>query len=334
MPQNKNALIRYQTIDECLRNTAKKWTKEMLLEKVLEVLYEKEKITKLSIRTIQLDIQHMRSNKLGYNAPIIVYERKYYKYEDPNFKFYDATLSKGEIKHLIDAMDVIKQFMPFKQFAKLSDDFTKLEKTITKDVDDNKGDIKYIQLDKTVISKGTEWITPIKNALANETCLRISYEPFKKEKYTITVSPQILKEYNNRWFLLCTDMNDKIQTMALDRIDELEEWIADTYRPYRLDLYTYFDNCIGVSKVIDSKPVRVVFKIKTDQFPYIFTKPLHSSQEEISRDEEWVTVSLDVVNNFELKQKLMTFLPKIKILEPKELREDIKKTLKEAYDLY
>ena len=109
----------------------------MLQEKVLERLYEKEGITKLSIRTIQLDIQHMRSNKFGYNAPIKVYERKYYKYEDPNFKFYDATLSKAEIKHLTDAMDVIKQFMPFKQFHELSDDFTKLEQTISKDFKDN-----------------------------------------------------------------------------------------------------------------------------------------------------------------------------------------------------
>lgn len=334
MPQNKNALIRYQTIDECLRNTAKNWTKEMLLEKVRERLFEKEGIPSISMRTLQLDIQNMRSGKFGYIAPIKVKEKKYYVYEDPNFKLYDATLSKGEIKHLIDAMDVIKQFMPFKQFSKLSDDFTKLEKTITKDVAENKGDIKYIQLDKTVISKGTEWITPIKNALANKTCLRVSYEPFNKEKYTIIVSPQILKEYNNRWFLLCTDMNDKIQTMALDRIDKLEEWIVDTYRPYRLDLYNYFDNCIGVSKAIDIKPVHVVFKITTDQFPYILTKPLHTSQTEISRDENWVTVSLNVINNIELKQKLMTFLPKIKILEPKELRDNIKKTLKVAYDLY
>ena len=334
MPQNKNALIRYQTIDECLRNTAKKWTKEMLLEKVLEVLYEKEKITKLSIRTIQLDIQHMRSNKLGYNAPIIVYERKYYKYEDPNFKFYDATLSKTEVKHLIDAMDVIKQFMPFKQFHELSDDFTKLEKTISKDFKDNKEPIKFIQLDKTVTTKGREYITPIKNALVKQICLRINYKPFDGQIKIHKVSPHILKEYNNRWFLLCTDMNDKIHTMALDRIEKLEDWIADEYRPYRLDLNNYFDNCIGVSKTLDKKPIHLIFKITPKQYNYIKTKPLHQSQQEIDSNDDWVTVSLDVIENFELRQKLMTFLPDIEILEPKHFREDIKKTLKKAYSLY
>ncbi|MDG1296068.1 MAG: WYL domain-containing protein, partial [Saprospiraceae bacterium] len=78
MPQNKNALIRYQVIDQCLRNTRKKWTLNMIKKKVEEALFEKEGIQTISIRTIQSDLFNMRSDKLGYNAPIKVYERSYY----------------------------------------------------------------------------------------------------------------------------------------------------------------------------------------------------------------------------------------------------------------
>lgn len=77
MPINKLALIRYKTIDNCLQNRFRKWTLEDLMESVSETLYEYEGITQgISKRTIQLDLQNMRSEKLGYNAPIIVTDRK------------------------------------------------------------------------------------------------------------------------------------------------------------------------------------------------------------------------------------------------------------------
>jgi hypothetical protein len=75
MASNKNALIRYKTIDYCLRNKFKKWTLDDLIEACSDALYEYEgKDVNVSKRTIQLDIQLMRSDKLGYNAPIEVYE--------------------------------------------------------------------------------------------------------------------------------------------------------------------------------------------------------------------------------------------------------------------
>ena len=84
MPVNRNALIRYKTIDNCLRNPYRRWTLEDLVDACSDALYEYEGIDKgISKRAVQMDIQMMRSEKLGYNAPIVVYENKYYKYEDP-----------------------------------------------------------------------------------------------------------------------------------------------------------------------------------------------------------------------------------------------------------
>ena len=83
MPANKNALIRYKTIDNCLRNRYRRWTLEDLVEACSEALYDMEGIRKgVSVRTVQGDIQMMRSDKLGYNAPIEVYDHKYYRYAD------------------------------------------------------------------------------------------------------------------------------------------------------------------------------------------------------------------------------------------------------------
>ena len=73
MPVNKNALIRYKTIDRCLRNKYRRWSLDDLVEACSNALYEMEGITRgVSVRTVQADIQVMRSDKLGYEAPIAV----------------------------------------------------------------------------------------------------------------------------------------------------------------------------------------------------------------------------------------------------------------------
>ena len=65
MPANKNALIRYKTIDNCLRNRYRRWTLQDLVDACSEVLYEMEGIDNgVSVRTIQGDIQMMPSDKL------------------------------------------------------------------------------------------------------------------------------------------------------------------------------------------------------------------------------------------------------------------------------
>ena len=52
MPANRNALIRYKTIDNCLRNPYRRWTLEDLVDACSDALYEYEGIDKgISKRT-------------------------------------------------------------------------------------------------------------------------------------------------------------------------------------------------------------------------------------------------------------------------------------------
>lgn len=59
MPANKNALIRYKTIDNCLRNKYRRWTIDNLVDACCGALYDMEDISKgVSLRTVQADLQH------------------------------------------------------------------------------------------------------------------------------------------------------------------------------------------------------------------------------------------------------------------------------------
>ena len=108
MPANKNALIRYKTIDNCLRNRYRRWTLDDLVDACSDALYDMEGITKgVCARTVQMDIQIMRSDKLGYNAPIEVYDRNYYRYSDPNYSITDMPLSLDDCRLLKKAISLL-----------------------------------------------------------------------------------------------------------------------------------------------------------------------------------------------------------------------------------
>lgn len=110
MPANKNALLRYKTIDRCLRNRYRRWTLDDLVDAVSDALYDMEGITKgVSMRTIQADIQMMRSDKMGYYAPIEVYDNKYYRYADPSYSISNAPLSEEDYELVMKAVAMIQQ---------------------------------------------------------------------------------------------------------------------------------------------------------------------------------------------------------------------------------
>ena len=108
MPANKNALIRYKTIDRCLRNRYRRWTLDDLVDACCDALYDMEGITKgVCARTVQMDIQIMRSDKLGYNAPIVVYDKIYYTYADPDYSITEMPLTMDDCKLIKEAITLL-----------------------------------------------------------------------------------------------------------------------------------------------------------------------------------------------------------------------------------
>lgn len=110
MPANKNALIRYRTIDNCLRNRYRRWTLDDLVQACCDALYDMEGIKKgVCARTVQMDMQIIRSDKLGYNAPIEVYDKIYYRYADPDYSISDMPLSIEDCKLLKKAITLLSE---------------------------------------------------------------------------------------------------------------------------------------------------------------------------------------------------------------------------------
>ena len=92
MPANLNALIRYKTIDKCLSNPYRNWTITDLMEECSMALSENRGIdTGVSERTLREDIRVMRSDMLGFNAPIVQKDGNY-SYEDSSYSIFDVSI--------------------------------------------------------------------------------------------------------------------------------------------------------------------------------------------------------------------------------------------------
>lgn len=128
MPANKNALIRYKTIDRCLRNRFKRWTIDDLVDACSDALYDMEGIMKgVSVRTVQGDIQMMRSDKLGFNAPIEVYDNKFYRYADRDYSISDNPLNADDYELVEKAVMLINEVPEDKTLIELKAVLSKLK---------------------------------------------------------------------------------------------------------------------------------------------------------------------------------------------------------------
>ena len=81
------------------------------VEACSDALYEMEGILRgVSVRTVQADIQMMRSDKLGYNAPIEVYDCKFYRYAEDNYSISESPLSDEMCEMLTLAVERLDKY--------------------------------------------------------------------------------------------------------------------------------------------------------------------------------------------------------------------------------
>ncbi|HAY3552671.1 WYL domain-containing protein [Elizabethkingia meningoseptica] len=330
MSSNKNALIRYKTLDKCLRNKYRKYTLEDLIDECSEALFEYEgKESYVSKRTIQLDLQNMRSEKFGYEAPIEVYERRYYRYSDPEYSIHNISVNESDLKAMNNAIQILKQFKDFSMFREMNGVLQKLEDSVNAVQQKS-----IIHLDKNEQLRGLEHIDILYQAILNKKVLSILYKSFTARDFsTFTVHPQLLKEFNNRWFLICL-YKGSMYNLALDRMESIEIDEKKVYIDRELDGDEYFKDVVGVT-VSDSMHSRnVVFFVDKSNAPYVKTKPLHSSQEVVEEKEDGTVFKIKVQLNYELERLLLGFGESLVLYQPLRLRKRMEHKLKSAVKNY
>jgi predicted DNA-binding transcriptional regulator YafY len=334
MPVNRNALIRYRTIDNCLKNRYRKWTLEDLIDACSDALYEYEGIDKgVSRRTVQGDIQMMRSDKLGYNAPIIVVERKFYTYEDPNYSITNIPLTGQDLDRLTEVVAILKQFKGFSHFQEVSGMVQKLEDKINTSKNDQ---LRIIDFEKNDDLRGLEYLDEIYQAILRKQSINITYQSFKARQANLFIfHPYLLKEYRNRWFLLgMRDKGQRLMTLALDRIQQLAIGETPYHENRKYDMQNYFKDVVGVTVNENQRPEHIELFIDNRNAPYVITKPIHPSQQLIRKEKNGIVIHLKLQINFEWERVVLGFGPSMQVLAPRKLKLSIQILVNESLNKY
>lgn len=157
---------------------------------------------------------------------------------------------------------------------------------------------------------------------------KVSFKYYKIEDDLMTdrqVFPIALKESLGYWYLFAKDYQDeRIKTFATDRVSELHIDNKSIKEKIAFDIQGYLSNSYGIIVPSDSKPQRLCLAFAWQQGQYVKLFPLHHSQRVISENEQIVILELLLIITFDFEQKILSFGPDVKVLEPQTLIASIR----------
>ncbi len=329
---------RLELIDECLR----KFDHPMNIKQIKKYCDDRLNVD-ITDRMYRIDIKNIERK---YNVKIhmdVINGFECYTYQDEDFSI------KGDTA--VSSVDLLN----FRKIKKTLGDFLGLEvdsslTTMTEEIDKflgyDKNSQPVISFEKVILEscgklKPNEILEPLLKAIIQHQTYDIKYEVPGRGKREWTVFPQFLKQYNQRWYLIATRHRDavenKVYNLALDRILKMEPNQHIPYEESGIDFSDYFENVVGITKPDGAEPIEVKLRIDKGEYPYIESKPIHPSQDELlesDTDEKYAYVSLYVYNNYELRSKILSYGSKVTVMEPKSLRDQIAHELKKSLSNY
>ena len=186
------------------------------------------------------------------------------------------------------------------------------------------------------IPHGTEYLQTIIDAMQQSKELAIDYQPFYGHRASYTIQPYAMKAYHQRWYVLgyIKELN-AIRNIALDRLLEMTITEETFSFPEDFNAEKYYENTVGIFVNDDLSPVKVKLKAYGSQIEYLRSLPLHKSQRETaSKYGEFCVFEYKLCLTPELSSQILAMGENVEVLEPIELREEIKRRLNDCLNRY
>lgn len=338
MPTTKNAFIRYKHLDRLLSDHHHYFDRKTLTEKVNAAL-EFDGFKKVDKRTIENDIKDLKD--APFNAPIEEFKKNgkiIVTYSDPSFSIFKKEMSDEERDLLREVMNTIGQFEGLDHFQWL-DDFKK-----GLGVKEHKKVISFSHnpyLNNSNLGK-------LFDCISNEVAIRLSYHTYaNKTVRSIDFHPYLLKQYNDRWFLLgAADSDKKILTFALDRIDMVDPLLEKNYLECPENLSERFEDIVGVTLYEDRPLEHILLWVSDYSKDYIDTKPFHGSYTALKGEKEkklrklypqlngGTFFTIDCIRNYELIRELCSFGKELLVLSEGTVKDEVEKRIREMMEEY
>jgi len=322
----KNAYMRYRVIDECLNNNMRRYSRKDLLEAVISKL----SLQDLHPASIDKDIAFMKQEM---NAPI-EYNRLggYYYYSD-EFSLTQLRLNEEEEQSLIlsiSHLDILKSTKYGRSFKSLVERIVASAKTNLSP--------EIVEFESGHSDTGLNWFDTLYDCISEKKSIIITHTVYNQKPKEHLVSPYMIKEYKNRFYLVCrkhrNDVDEPIYCFGMDRITNIQHSKTPFIHTPGFKSSEYFKHSIGITRKMFEMPLSLVLKFTPKSIPYVLSKPLHSSQKIVKKTSTSLTINLSVYDSPELTMQLLSYGDSVKILSPKSYVETFHNIIQNMASVY
>ena len=196
------------------------------------------------------------------------------------------------------------------------------------------------------IPSGDDKLRLIINAMRENRRIKIQYHKYSSsESKLYTLEPYCLKLYNRRWYMLvkkadaptpCEDKDKKgdLFIFSLDRIESIEILQTKFVVDKNFDAEAYFNDCFGIMVDGSLKAERIVLRAYGLESFYLRDLPIHHTQKEIKKTEEYTDYELKLRPAEDFIEHLLSLSTRVRVIEPAWLAKEMQQRLRDALSVY
>lgn len=186
------------------------------------------------------------------------------------------------------------------------------------------------------IPSGREYLDSIIDAMKNNRYIHITYYNYDREdEREHYLMPLCVKLYRQRWYMVGRVWPAECDLLfCLDRIRDFRLSSHTFEYPNDFSPQEYFDGCFGIIADKKCKAEEVILKVSAGQANYFRALPMHASQQEIDRNDEYSIFRLHVRPTFDFQQELLWNREELEVLEPMWLRKEIAGAVNRMWNKY
>lgn len=196
------------------------------------------------------------------------------------------------------------------------------------------------------IPSGDDKLRLIIDAMRENRRMKIQYHKYSSSESKIyTLEPYCLKLYNRRWYMLvkktdataANEDNGKkcdLFIFSLDRIESIELLQTKFTVNKNFDAEAYFNDCFGIMVDGSLKAERIVLRAYGLEPFYLRDLPIHHTQKEIKKTEEYTDYELKLRPAEDFIEHLLSLSTRVRVMEPVWLVKEMQQRLKDALSRY
>jgi proteasome accessory factor B len=275
------------------------------------------------------DLDFLRDEQ---NAPIAYDDsRKGFRLTDPTFRLAPVELTRREVFSFSVARKLLEGF----EGTPLEMDMRSVMGKIAESLQGTVSvELESLTDQFTVLSEDRARVDPevwqrAARAINQREGLRVRYQRFDGAIRDYVVEPYHLAAYHGNWYVVALNAAaGRVETFALSRCRGLGGTGEHFGRPAGFDPRTFFRDAFGISQADQAWKVRLVFA--REVATYIGERLWHPSQRMRRRRDGALELRLETASRKELTRWVLSWMPHVRVLSPRELRERVRERLRRA----